>query len=217
MKSNTVNRIIDTATTLFATHGFEHVTVIHLAEAAHVNVASISYYFNGKESLYKIVLKNQFSPALQSLREIETKVRLTETERLIGYAELIAEVKRKQPYLNPLWHYEIIRHNAAHSIPVVKEYTVQLYQYIFSSLCQGIANREFVPNLQPHNTASLLVEIIHVPCVPFSLTTECAPLDKDPGKEYAVQAFHHYLQGIRYAPLHATTQITIAETAKPSL
>ncbi|WP_094607698.1 hypothetical protein SPSIL_009420 [Sporomusa silvacetica DSM 10669] len=215
MKKNTVNRIIDTATSLFAVLGFENVTINQLAEAAQVNVASISYYFGGKGSLYQVILKKQFSPALQALRKIETKFNITEIERLIGYAELITEVKHKQPFLNPLWRYEIIR-STAHSSPVVKDYTFQLYQYIFVSLCQGIANKEFVPDLQPHNTASLLVEIIHAPCIPFSLTTECAPLVEDTGKNYAVQAFHHYLHGIRCAPLHATTQITSAATAEPS-
>ncbi len=175
MKRNTANKILDAATSLFATLGFTNVTIKQLAKAANVNSTSISYYFKNKENLYQEVLKSQFSPtlqALQALREMQMSCRLTATERLLDYIVVIAAVKRKQPYLISLWHYEINRHDAAPGSFVVKEYTVQLYQYILSALCQGISQKEFLSDLEPYSTASVLLEMMHAPYVPASLLTE---------------------------------------------
>lgn len=143
MKRNTANKILDTATCLFAELGFENVTVTQLAQAANSNPAAISYYFGGKEKLYQEVLRHQFSSALQALREVETSFRLTANERLLTYVKVLADIKHIQPYLASLWHYEMNRHDAVPNSFVVKEYTAQLYQYIISALCHGISQKEF--------------------------------------------------------------------------
>ena len=209
MKKATANKILAAATPLFAAFGFENVTINQLAGAANVNSAAISYYFGGKKALYQVMLQNQFAPARQALREAEASFRATAAERLLDYAETIAAVKRKQPFLNSLWQYEIFRYQTCHRAPVVKEYTVQLYQCLCSSLCQGISNGEFSPDLHPQNTASILIEIIHAPCIPFSLAMECALPMEGADTDYAVFAVHHYLQGIRRVPLPAVSRLPV--------
>lgn len=48
-------RLLHTALRLFAEHGFANTSTRELAEAAHVNVAAISYYFGDKAGLYRAV------------------------------------------------------------------------------------------------------------------------------------------------------------------
>jgi AcrR family transcriptional regulator len=49
------NRLLDAALALFAEHGFAKTSTREIAQAAQVNVASISYYFGDKEGLYRAV------------------------------------------------------------------------------------------------------------------------------------------------------------------
>jgi AcrR family transcriptional regulator len=55
------NRLLASATTLFAAGGLHGVTVRQIAEAADVTPSMISYYFGGKDGLYTAVLSEQFA------------------------------------------------------------------------------------------------------------------------------------------------------------
>lgn len=54
-------RIIDTATDIFGKNGYKATTIRMIATEAHVNVASINYYFGDKEGLYAEVIEAIFS------------------------------------------------------------------------------------------------------------------------------------------------------------
>jgi AcrR family transcriptional regulator len=63
------NRLLDAALPLFAEHGFAKTSTREIAQAAQVNVASISYYFGDKEGLYRAVFDDprtnpNFDPAV---------------------------------------------------------------------------------------------------------------------------------------------------------
>lgn len=91
------------------------------------------------------------------------------------------------------------RHAAVNNRSVIEEYTAQLYQHIVSTLCYGISQKEFLPDLELYHTAFVLLEIIHAPYFPVSLLREPG-FGIDPRKNYTLQAVRHYLQGIRYIP-----------------
>lgn len=46
------DRLLDAAEGLFCEHGFDGASVRDIAAAAHCNIASINYYFGGKDKLY---------------------------------------------------------------------------------------------------------------------------------------------------------------------
>jgi TetR/AcrR family transcriptional regulator, regulator of cefoperazone and chloramphenicol sensitivity len=52
------NRLLDAALALFAEKGFAKTSTREIAQAAQVNVASISYYFGDKEGLYRAVFED---------------------------------------------------------------------------------------------------------------------------------------------------------------
>jgi AcrR family transcriptional regulator len=55
-KNATCRRLIAAASEEFAQHGFASARVRAIAEAAHVNLAAVNYYFGGKEGLYRATL-----------------------------------------------------------------------------------------------------------------------------------------------------------------
>ena len=75
-------RLIVAGLQLFGTHGFDGASSRMLAEAAHVNLAAIPYYFGGKEGLYRAAAQyvvefnlKRISPVLTEIdHATETKV-----------------------------------------------------------------------------------------------------------------------------------------------
>ena len=49
------DRLLDSAEELFCEHGFDGVSVRDIAASANCNIASVNYYFGGKEKLYQEV------------------------------------------------------------------------------------------------------------------------------------------------------------------
>jgi len=49
------DRLLDAAEELFCEHGFEGASIRDIAAAAKCNIASVNYYFGGKEKLYEEV------------------------------------------------------------------------------------------------------------------------------------------------------------------
>ncbi|MGD8535870.1 MAG: TetR family transcriptional regulator [Candidatus Aminicenantes bacterium] len=62
-------RILDAAISLFAQKGFASVGVREIAKEANVNIAMISYYFEGKTGILKSILEEFFEHYSQMLRD----------------------------------------------------------------------------------------------------------------------------------------------------
>jgi AcrR family transcriptional regulator len=56
VSADTRQRLVDSAATLFAQHGFENVTVREICKASRANVAAINYHFGDKAGLYRAVV-----------------------------------------------------------------------------------------------------------------------------------------------------------------
>jgi len=80
-------RILDAAISLFAQKGFASVGVREIAKEANVNIAMISYYFEGKVGILRSVLEEFFDQYSQMLRDAVDEGRSTEegSRRLIGH------------------------------------------------------------------------------------------------------------------------------------
>lgn len=51
--------LLEVAEKLFLSKGYEHVRVREITDAARVNIAAVNYHFNGKDNLYRTVLRNR--------------------------------------------------------------------------------------------------------------------------------------------------------------
>ncbi|MGD2246030.1 MAG: TetR family transcriptional regulator [Candidatus Aminicenantes bacterium] len=80
-------RILKAAISLFAQKGFASVGVREIAKKANVNIAMISYYFEGKAGILKAVLEEFFEQYSQMLRDAVDEGQSTEesVRRLISY------------------------------------------------------------------------------------------------------------------------------------
>ena len=54
----TIENILEAAKKKFGESGYDGTSIQEIAKEAKVNVAMVSYYFNGKENLYLEVFKN---------------------------------------------------------------------------------------------------------------------------------------------------------------
>ena len=76
---STQDRLVEAAERLFSERGFNETSVRDIASAADCNVASINYYFGGKDNLYKEIWRRR----LAQMREI----RLASIERVMSRPE----------------------------------------------------------------------------------------------------------------------------------
>lgn len=69
MNKSTEAKIIEVATELFAKNGFDGASTRDICQKAGANISLISYYFGGKDGLYKKVVDNIAQKVLSHMRE----------------------------------------------------------------------------------------------------------------------------------------------------
>lgn len=80
--------LLEVAEKLFLSKGYEHVRVREITDAARVNIAAVNYHFNGKDNLYRTVLRNR-------LRDIARR-------RIDRINQVVAEAPSKTPELTEI-------------------------------------------------------------------------------------------------------------------
>jgi AcrR family transcriptional regulator len=93
--------IIDAATRLFATQGFDATTTIQISEEASVTEPLLYYHFKGKDELYTSILDSVFDEyftRLESLKE-ETQTWFQKIENIITLHYKLIEEKPHEFYL----------------------------------------------------------------------------------------------------------------------
>jgi TetR/AcrR family transcriptional regulator len=83
--SDTVERILAAAESLFAEHGFDAVSMSAIGEAADVSKANVFHHFISKNDLYLAVLRNACRDAVQHLDDLSSDEAAL-TERLTQFA-----------------------------------------------------------------------------------------------------------------------------------
>jgi AcrR family transcriptional regulator len=89
--------IIDAATRLFATQGFDATTTIQISEEAKVTEPLLYYHFKGKDELYTSILASAFEDYLSRLKELK-KETATSFEKLENIIALQFQLAGEKPY-----------------------------------------------------------------------------------------------------------------------
>ncbi len=76
---NVRDRLLDSAEQLFAEHGFDGTSIRDLASAARCNIASVNYYFGGKEKLYSEIWRRHL--------HVMTETRIASIDRVLSESE----------------------------------------------------------------------------------------------------------------------------------
>lgn len=101
--------LLEVAKPIFANRGYDAATVKELAEAANVNVSLISYYFGGKEGLYRACILNFAQSRMEAMDRIlcEPKSQDEFRLRLRMFAEEMIDVHLREPDLCTIIHRDI--------------------------------------------------------------------------------------------------------------
>lgn len=93
-------RLLQAAEELFCLVGFQHATVREICQRAQVNGAMVTYYFGGKEQLYRMVLERSLTESLKKphVRVTNNAHRAKPEERLRAFiAEFLSYALANDP------------------------------------------------------------------------------------------------------------------------
>ena len=100
-------QLLSAARSLFAKHGYDAVSTRALAEAALVNPAMISYYFDNKQGLYEAMLADTFQPLVARLSALLAST--TDQPRPIrSFLEAYMRTLGANPWMPPLILREVV-------------------------------------------------------------------------------------------------------------
>lgn len=156
--------LLKAAKTVFARKGYDGATVKELAEEAGVNVSLVSYYFGGKEGLFKACLEQFGRETLAVVQRILKAPESTEDlrVRLTLYAEEFVMTHVNEPELTAIIHRE-----CALDLPFTREVFSNVFIKIFESLMQFLKSAQksgfLRQDLDLHVTSALFTGgIIHM-------------------------------------------------------
>ena len=95
----TREHILQVACKVFAKRGFRNATIRDICQQAHVNIASVNYYFSSKEKLYEEACKDMFTLTAE---DVDSRFKLEENrkpeEKLKSFVQaLLLNVLGKEP------------------------------------------------------------------------------------------------------------------------
>ncbi|AJQ29563.1 TetR/AcrR family transcriptional regulator [Pelosinus fermentans] len=195
MEYSTADKIMETAIPLFAKKGYVAVSIREVADAVQINSSAISYYFKSKEGLYQAALEANFSPVDKLLKSVETMNDLNAIELLTIYAQNIVKLHRKHPFLARFVNSELANPTPCGE-KIIKKYISQLYQFVHSSLCKGVAAGDFAPDLNLSYAAVSLAGILNFYFLTTPVIKEFIVFSECSDEEYISQAIRIYLNGI---------------------
>nr|WP_173812641.1 TetR family transcriptional regulator [Dendrosporobacter quercicolus]NSL47492.1 DenO [Dendrosporobacter quercicolus DSM 1736]SDL91735.1 transcriptional regulator, TetR family [Dendrosporobacter quercicolus] len=199
MEHDTAGRIVAIAIPLFAKKGYTAVTIREVGEAAQINSSAISYYFKSKEGLYQAVLEKSFLPVAELFQRVDSLSGLNPVERIELYAQTIGKIHQEQPFLARIIHSELANPTSCGE-RIIKKYISMLYQFVSSSLREGVHSGAFAPGLNLSYAALSLAGIMNFYFLVIPLVKEFVHLSEDSDQEYIMQALKIYLDGVNARP-----------------
>jgi len=108
--ADTRERLLRVAKTVFSKKGFDGATVQDLSRAARVNVSLVSYYFGGKEGLYRACLEQFGTDKIQAAARVLTPAESPEDFRvkLRLWAQQFLDCLIEEEELTKILHRELV-------------------------------------------------------------------------------------------------------------
>jgi TetR/AcrR family transcriptional regulator len=137
--------ILDAALREFAQESLAGARTDAIARAAGVNKALISYYFGGKEGLYRAALDRVFSELSRRLIEVLDQ-ELPPREKILAYAAAHFDFIARAPMLPRLIHRELMqtgRSGTEQVQQIAREYLQPLFVQLSAVLAEGMVRGDF--------------------------------------------------------------------------
>jgi AcrR family transcriptional regulator len=146
-------QIMEAAEKLFAEQGFAGTSVRDIAEAAHVNLAMISYYFGSKEKLMEAMFHHRgsdFKIQLENILQNKNLSPIQKVEKLID--DYIERIFKKQCF-----HKIMTREQMANSSDAITEKIYELKQRNYSLIKQLIHEGQKIGDFKKNIDVSFLM------------------------------------------------------------
>lgn len=137
----TRDALLAAGTRLFAQRGFDGASVEAIARLAGANKAMISYYFKGKEGLYRAILAETLEPVLRRTEGLR-KVSRPAPERLQTFIFYFAEMVEHHPDLPAMILREVLS-GGRHLDEKALRYFLSLFAVVREILEEGVRNKSF--------------------------------------------------------------------------
>lgn len=127
-KLETREALLQAATEVFASKGYDGATVKDVAELAGVNVSLVSYHFDGKENLYRECLSRFGTDRLEATQRILQKPQSREDlrVRLRLFAEEFMQFHLRDPQVTKIIHRE-----CTNDSPLIKDVFMNTFAKVF--------------------------------------------------------------------------------------
>jgi TetR/AcrR family transcriptional regulator len=190
-------KLLASATDLFARKGFSAASIREIARTAEANSALISYHFGGKEGLYQEVLELQFSRFARTMNEAFEKD-LPPREKVREMAAALLTVHRSQPHWLRLYNSEITNPTSCFETVVRKHITV-VASGAARVIADGMDTGDFSTDVNPAFAALSLAAMLNY----YFLVLPLVQLQEGPltmvahrDEEYVRQAVEVFLFGL---------------------
>jgi len=136
-------QILEAATEVFATKGFEGASIRELASAAKVNIAMINYYFGSKEKLFNDVVNYHSEYMYASLKDIVSRTGISYLEKVFMLIDLHVDKLAKNRNYHKLIHHEIMLNQRNEVSESIQKIITQSSTLTKSIIEDGIKSGEF--------------------------------------------------------------------------
>lgn len=192
----TQQRILDAAEQEFSRHGLNGARLSAIADLAQVTTASLHYYFENKENLYKAILQRPIDEVQSTLGQLNFDG-LSPEEALKQIIRIAIANEARNPQRQMLWFQEASQNQGIY----FKECNVlSLHEYLLKILERGMAEGYFRP-LKPFLA---LTHILSVCLFYFTvhenwkhLTPDVDRLSPEMIEEHIEEAISFILAGVR--------------------
>jgi AcrR family transcriptional regulator len=197
-------QIMEAAEKLFSEHGFAGTSVRDIAEAAHVNLAMISYYFGSKEKLIEAMFLHRgsdFKMQLENILQSKNLSPMQKVEKLID--DYIERVFKKRCF-----HKILAREQMVNSSGAISEQIYQLKQknqsLVKQVIHEGQKSGDFKKNIDSSflmmtlsGTASQLLNAQHY----YRRINNLESMPDDEFEKYIKKKLSNYLKNLFKAVL----------------
>lgn len=138
MSQETRDKLLQSATQLFAEKGFSGARVDEIAARAKANKAMIYYHFGTKEDLYQAVLLRLFGRVIAVVDQVEAEVR-DPRERLSTFYRQLAHLFGREPALPAIMTREALE-GGRHMAPQTAQVLTRIVGFVASAVEAGAAS-----------------------------------------------------------------------------
>ena len=150
----TKERILDSALVEFALKGYEGATIRSIAKRAGVNLAMISYYFGGKEGLYRSVLERHLDEFIDALKNIPED----ELEAIRYFVSKHVDVLRKRGALMSV----LVMREMVFQTSTFKELKKTFYKVIVEKLSTLVKRAMDKGYIRPMDVEFVVFYLMHI-------------------------------------------------------